>query len=262
MTEILQEELLKVGLQLNPEKSRALTTELSETPLFMEVSSAFVEVLGANVAHKYLGRKVTGNLKQRNQVELDHRIQIAWMRFHKHRDVLLDRNVNIHSRLRFFESVITPTLLYGLHACALTSKQMESLDILQRKMLRRVVGWVRIQDEDWSETMSRMKSRVESALRVYPVEAWSAQFLRKQFRMVCRLSRRDGEWAMRVSRWKPALMYCDARRNSGRPAVRWDDRLNEFVRSHLLIESWQAACANLDFPVHEDAYVQFHREVA
>ena len=110
-------------------------------------------------------------------------------------------NINIYSRLRFFHAVITPTVLYGLGSCALSAHQLDSLDVLQRKMLRRMVGWVRAPEEDWSATMRRMRGRVESALRVYPMEAWSAQFLRQQFRMVCRFSYRHDTWAMRACRW-------------------------------------------------------------
>ena len=258
MTEILQEELASVGLQLNASKTKALTLEMSDIPRYFEVSGDFVEVVGPEKAHKYLGRKLSGNLKERSRVELSHRVQVAWMRFHQHRDVLLDRNVNVRSRLRFFQSVITPTILYGLPACALTAQEMESLDILQRKMLRRIVGWVHVEPEEWCETMRRMRTRVDAALRLYPMEAWSGELLRRQFRMVCRFSRRSDEWAMRVSRWSPSHTNVGAHRGRGRPTVRWDDRLNVFARSQLNLESWQEACANLNFSSHESAYVAFH----
>ena len=262
MTEILQEELARVGLQLNSSKTKALTLEMSDSPRFLDVYGEFVQVLGPCDFHKYLGRKLSGDVKERSKLELSHRVQIAWMRFHKHRDILLDRNINIRSRLKFFNSVISTTVLYGLPACALTAQQVESLDILQRKMLRRIVGWARQGDEEWSETMRRMRMKVDRALCLYPVEAWSKQLLRRQFRMVCRLSRCRDEWAMRVSCWNPILTNAAACRTRGRPATRWDDRLNMFTRSHLESDSWQEACANLDFPKYENLYIQFHSDGA
>ena len=108
----------------------------------------------------------------------------------------------------------------GLSACALTAKQVESLDVLQRKMLRRIVGWARVESEEWCETMRRMRDKVDAALRVYPVEEWSKQLLRRRFRMACRLSHRRDEWAMRVSRWNPVLTHVDACRARGRPTTR------------------------------------------
>ena len=119
--------------------------------------------------------------------------------------------------------------MYGLSACALTAQQVESLDILQRKMLRKIVGWSRGEGEEWCETMRHMRARVDSALHVYPVEEWSKQFWRRQFCMACRLSNRSDEWAMRASRRNPPVTLISARRLRGGPATRWDDRLNIFA---------------------------------
>ena len=105
-----------------------------------------------------------------------------------------------------------------------------------------------------------MRTKVDSALRLHPVEEWSKQLLRRQFRMICRMSRRNDEWAMRVSRWSPTLTNVGARRARGRPPARWDDRLNIFARAQLNTESWQEACTDLNFPSHEDAYVLFHSD--
>ena len=117
----------------------------------------------------------SGDVKERGRLELAHRVQIAWMRFHKHRDIFLDKNINIRSRLKFFQSVISTTVLYGLPACALTGQQVESLDILQRKTIMRIVVWARVDGEEWCETMRRMRTKVDSALRLQPVEVWSKQ---------------------------------------------------------------------------------------
>ena len=129
-------------------------------------------------------------------------------------------------------------------------------------MLRRIVGWSRVDGEEWCETMRRMRARVDSALRVYPVEDWSKQFLRRQFRMACRLSQRIDEWAMRVSRWNPPVTHISARRLRGRPATRWDDRLNIFAYAQLGSQSWQEACTNFNFPFYEGSYIQFHSDRA
>ena len=258
MTETLQEELAKVGLHLNASKSKVLTLEGCHGPRFWDISGEFVEVLGPADYHKYLGRKLSGNVKERSKVELAHRTQMAWMRFHKHRDVLMDKELHVRSRLKFFQAIVSATLLYGMTACALTAQQMASLDVLQRKMLRRIVGWVRMDGEEWSETMRRMRTKVESALRLYPIESWSEQLLRRQFRMVCRMARRPNEWAMCVSCWNPACANEGAGRARQRPATRWEDRLNAFARARLNVSSWQEACLHPSFSSHEGAYVKFH----
>ena len=63
-----------------------------------------------------------------------------------------------------------------------------------------------------------------------------------------------------VWQWWPTATNIDAYRGRGRPATRWDNRLNEFARAVLHIEEWQDACRLPDFPAYEDAYVEFHTD--
>ena len=93
-----------------------------------------------------------------------------------------------------FQAVITPTVLYGLSAAALSAQQLEKLNATQRRMLRNMVGWTRVDAEDWSDTMRRMRRKVESALQSFPVADWSAQFLRNQFRFARRVAVRFSDW--------------------------------------------------------------------
>ena len=53
---------------------------------------------------------------------------------------------------------------------------MEELDILQRKMLRRIIGWRRIEGEAWDETMRRMRDRSDHAHQLYPWQIWFYDF--------------------------------------------------------------------------------------
>ena len=72
----------------------------------------------------------------------------------------------VASRLKLFEAVVTPTVLFGLSCCPLTKQQVESIDALQRRMLRSIVEWRRVPDEHWSETMRMMRGRVDHALHL------------------------------------------------------------------------------------------------
>ena len=127
-------------------------------------------------------------------------------------------------------------------------------------MLRKIVGWVRIPTEDWNDTIRRMREKVNAALQIYPMQPWSSEYLRRQFRMVCRFAKRPYEWAMRVSHWKPKETNEDAYRSRGRPATRWDDRLNEFARWMWDTVDWQTAFVFSDFPEQENEFVQFHSD--
>ena len=76
-------------------------------------------------------------------------------------------------RLKLFDSVITPTVLYSLSTTPLTEAQLRKLDATQRKMLRRIVGWSRDDDESSEETGRRMKRLLEAGLKSYPIKDWS-----------------------------------------------------------------------------------------
>ena len=147
MAKALKEELSKVGLSLNAAKDKVLTTVSDIDVQSLDIDGEPVDILHGDTAHTYLGRKLCGDLRARSYCEVAHRVQITWMSFHKHRDVLMDKALSVHSRIKFFQTVITPTILFGLSSCSMTLSQVNSLDVVQRRMLRKIVGWTRRDDE-------------------------------------------------------------------------------------------------------------------
>ena len=206
MLEALQNELRNVGLHLNPSKTKAFTSKNNLQPMFLDIAGNFVDVMTNNETHKYLGRKLCAQLSVRSAVQLSFRVQCAWMQFHKHKGMLCDRNISLRSRLKFFDSLISPTILFSLTSCNLTVCQLRSIDVIQRKMLRNIVGWTRYETDEWSDTMRRMREKVQIALQIFPIINWTEQLMRRQFRIICRFAKVD-EWAMRVFRWHPPSSY-------------------------------------------------------
>ena len=70
MIETLSWELHQIGWQFNAAKSKIFTTKQFDHPMYVEVSQDLVRVLHEGSSHKYLGRRIPGNLKQRGCVEL------------------------------------------------------------------------------------------------------------------------------------------------------------------------------------------------
>ena len=64
----------------------------------------------------------------------------------------MNRKIPIHLRLKLFHTVITPAVCYSLATTPLTTAQLSKLDAVRRKMLRKMVGWVRFDDESWETT--------------------------------------------------------------------------------------------------------------
>ena len=42
-------------------------------------------------------------------------------KFPRHRRVLVNKHVSIKLRMKFFDAVVTPTMLFGIHTLALTA---------------------------------------------------------------------------------------------------------------------------------------------
>ena len=103
--------------------------------------------------------------------------------------------------------------------------------------------------------MRRMKLKVHAALEKCPMEDWSVQLLRRQFRLAHRVGTMTICWPARVSQWHPPSTIRGAGRSRGRPAVRWDDRLRQYSHAHFEID-WYTACLETDFPRYEDAFVR------
>ena len=244
MIEVLVDELAALGLQLNATKTKIFTTDRLQTQLSVDIAGDFVEVMVGLASHKYLGHKVPGSLRDRSRVELAHRVQAAWLKFHEHRDVLTDRNISVRLRLKLFDATVSPTVLFGLATVPLSQNQLEYLGALQRRMLRLIVGWVRLRDEPWDETMRRMRDRVSRALVLFPVETWPKKHLRHKYRYVGRVLQKAGDLPARVLNWDPTSTDETARRPPGRPALRWDDDLMPFAAERFPGRPWFHVAAN------------------
>ena len=168
------EELLQDGLQLNGAKTKILTTMVSNLN-FVDISGEVVEIIDESSFHKYLGRHLPGYMDDRGPLEVKHRLQSAWHQFHKYQRQLTNKHVSIKLRLKLFDSVVSPCLRFGLATLPLYQEWILKIDITQRKMIRRIVGWVREPEEIWEVTMRRMKLKVGVALRQWDVKPWSTR---------------------------------------------------------------------------------------
>ena len=160
----MAEEFSLIGLQLNGTKTKVLTTSTSQEASHVEICGTMVAILHGEMTHKYLGRKFPGNLNSRTEVEFMYRIQCAWGKFHQHKMILLNKHVSLRLGLKLFHATVSPTAMFGLASLPLTQRFLHKLDVVQWRMLRSIVGWVRIPDEPSENTMRRMNQRMEHAV--------------------------------------------------------------------------------------------------
>ena len=137
-----------------------------------------------------------------------------------------DKHVNVKLRLKLFDSIITSTVSYGLDTVPLTHQMLNRLDIAQRTMLRRIVGWVNYADDTWEESGRRMAERLRQCLALRPVKNWSECINERKVKMI-ESQHEWPYWTKFAIEWSPfecaELNYHRAYRSPGRPRQRWDD---------------------------------------
>ena len=114
----------------------------------------------------------------------------------------MNKHVPTHLRLKLFQAVVSPTMLFGLTTLPLTRSQVSQLDATQRHMLRSIAGWTRCDNEGWNDSMRRVNAKLDAALAIFPVKAWSEQFAARQFDVAGRFAR-NLTWPKRVAAWDP-----------------------------------------------------------
>ena len=233
MVELLIQEFAKFGFELNTSKTKIITNEVVSYE-YVDIAGSMVEILGPNSEHRFLGRYLSGDLDNRVYAETQHRTKVAWMKLGQHSKTLCNKNVSIKLRMKLFDSVVSPSSLFGLVVLPLQVSCIGKSNVAQTKMIRKMVGWIRIADEPWENTMRRMGTRVTNAVKQSKMKEWSTRLAETQWKFVARLKTLPiTSWQNRAAFWQPdhiddpACEYLPHRERGG-PYIRWDDKVTNF----------------------------------
>ena len=116
-----------VGLEPHEKKTKILTN-ISNEFYFALVENSMLEIFDPCKGHKYLGRKLCMDADSRCDMEIQNRIQIAWMKFQKHRSHMTDKHVSLSLRLKLFDAIVIPTLFFALVTLPISSKNIMRLN--------------------------------------------------------------------------------------------------------------------------------------
>ena len=192
-----------------------------------------IQVLPPEACHKYLGRQLCLDSSSRTRIEVGNRRRSARTKFHQCRRWLTNSHISLALRMKYLDTVVRPCAAFGLHVLPLTAKHLEQIAVLHRRMLRAVVGWRRLGTDSWADTMRRMSSRVEHALKICPSQSWDKFILKQQWYFMVHCRSNASLWSAHIATWIP-----DGIRNVGRPRLRWDDYLQIFVKKRFQVSHW------------------------
>ncbi|CAK0873910.1 unnamed protein product, partial [Prorocentrum cordatum] len=178
---------------------------------------------------------------------------------------LTNQSFSLKSRLRLFEAVVTPAVLYGGSSWALKSEVGHKLQTAQRRMLRMLFGSGRRREtqqenqapggceapdaresdddshvdevpaggalEPWVDWIKRVIHHIEEHMNKLHIDCWWEAARRKIWKFAARIANMPSDrWAVKAVNWIPELDPRARGRLPGRPRKRWADDVVNFLR--------------------------------
>ena len=202
-----------------------------------------MEVLPASGHTEYLGRLL--GFSAFHDTEIDHRINKAWAKFHMLKSELCCQYYPLRERLRLFNAVITPSVLYGSSTWTMTASRERRLKSAQRRTLRMGCKTGRKPEETWVEWVRRATHYADAASQDHNVECWVVAQRRRKYKWAGHVARMsDDRWTFRALCWRPI----SGTRAVGRPHKRWADDLDLYFATTLSTspEDWIALAQSRD----------------
>ena len=125
--------LAEVGLTLNGKEKKLLTTQAQPPKQLQTRGGVTVDVFD----------RVFGCLLHPggyHHADVDFHLQAASRAFHANQWILTDRHVSLATRLRYFDTVITPVACFAAGHRAIFKNDLNNVDVVFRRLLRSVVG--------------------------------------------------------------------------------------------------------------------------
>ncbi|KAJ4447264.1 hypothetical protein ANN_09268 [Periplaneta americana] len=156
--------------------------------------------------YTYLGQLISFKDKTGKEIR---RISLAWKSFWSLQFILLDKTINRRLKFEVLQACVYPTLLYGCQTWSTTNRQMNALEICQRKMERKILG-ITMRDRISNESLSQMASTTNVTQRANKLKwKWGGHIARMK----------DERWTYRATMWDPRT----GDRHRGIPRKRWAD---------------------------------------
>lgn len=200
----LASESEKVGLKLNPDKTKVMTNGDKTSIRVNESQISYVE------EYIYLGQIISpiNNINK----EIDRRIANSWKRYWGLREIMKDKTLNTTTKSKLFNICILPVLMYGCQTWALTKNTTNKIANCQRAMERSILG---IKRRDRMRNINiRKKTKVQDV---------TLKIKRLKWKWVGHMIRGKDKWSKMVTQWYPR----EGKRKRGRQQKRWDDDIRQ-----------------------------------
>ena len=157
------------------EKTKILTIQAQPQKQLRTRGAVMVDVVDRASPHKWLGCLLhPGGY---HHADADFHLQAASRAFHANRWILTDRHVSLATRVRYFDTVITPVACFAAGHRAIFKNDFDNVDVVFRKLLRSVVGPPAATDwsRPWHEILHDWNARVAQFVQHCSVKCCSVR---------------------------------------------------------------------------------------
>jgi len=215
------------------------------------ISGEIIKRIPRKTGFKVLGTFVT--FDNAFDVELGRRIRAAWSAFSKFACLLKCNVISLECRLRMLAKAVHPALFWCAGSWNLRTNQLSKLRDLQRKMLRKMIGFKMTEEETIAEFMSRTNTTMNNLMACHRVKTSDVLSHRAVFRWAGTLARISLSFPYRLTTrifqhkdW--TWIQTIAHENRGRQlhgrnlrTWRWERPLYKFFG-----ENWQSQAADIE----------------
>ncbi|GBP98576.1 Putative uncharacterized transposon-derived protein F52C9.6 [Eumeta japonica] len=201
MFQNLASESNKVGLEMNTSKTKIMTNSI-ETPISIE---------GQNIEYVkeyiYLG-KLTSFHSNRNENEVDRRVNLAWRNYWAQKEILKG-DYSLKMKKIIMDSCILPTLTYSSQTWIFTNTIKNKIRSCQHAMERSILKLRRIDKKRNTDIRNKIKL-VDALQHTMTLKwKWAGHIARYQ----------DKRWTTQTTNWPGP----SGKRHRGRQKKRWAD---------------------------------------
>jgi hypothetical protein len=248
------------GLSLHPSKCKAQTND-SDWQRRGKISLAdgfSINILEAGESLELLGTML--NLEESTGYEITHRIASAWRVFWRLKSLLLNRRASLRRRLRLFDATVGGSVCWCCESWAPKCAELRQVEVVQRSMLRKIVGMRRDTEETWVDWICRTTRKTLAIAVNFGVRNWKNNHLRSKWLWAGHVARSDPRgWLHLASFWRgrswQIINYDMGSYRLLRPSnsrrVRWEDPIFQYRKD------WEALAPDrLEWSTMVDAFVR------
>ena len=229
--EQLVEGLQIIGLKLNASKCVIQTNSYRQGCKPLCVKNMEIPVVAPCDGFKVLG--VQWCLIGGTSLEFQRRIASAWRRFFALRQLLCNRNGDLHKRMRMLTTSCGSVALWGNKSWTLTLAEKKKLRSTHRHMLRLVLGARRRPTETFVDWIKRTTRQALIIADKTGVRCWLEIHLLNKWAWAGHVARMPTDrWAKRITEWRLELMgvapHNRIRRARAGARIRWESDLQKY----------------------------------